>query len=97
MFRTPLARQRGEKDGLATSTQAQEHMDERRRIGLREVRALKPGETAWDSAVPGFGVRRQSGDAVAYVLKSRTSEGNGGPPTPTMRVRSLPSRGNNTK
>jgi integrase len=50
-------------------------MAERKRIGLREVRALKPGETVWDSAVPGFGARRQAGDAVAYVLKSRTAEG----------------------
>lgn len=50
-------------------------MADRKRIGLREVRALKPGETAWDSAVPGFGVRRQAGEAVAYVLKSRTTEG----------------------
>jgi integrase len=68
-------------------------MDEPRRIGLREVRALKPGETVWDRAVPGFGARRQSGDAVAYVLKSRTSEGrqrwhtigrHGAPWTPDM-------------
>lgn len=50
-------------------------MTERKRIGLRQVRALKQGGTIWDSAVPGFGARRQSGDAVAYVLKSRTSEG----------------------
>jgi integrase len=47
----------------------------------------------WDRAVPGFGARRQSGDAVAYVLKSRTSEGrqrwhtigrHGAPWTPDM-------------
>lgn len=50
-------------------------MAERKRIGLREVRALTPGETVWDSAVPGFGARRQTGDAIAYVLKSRTAEG----------------------
>ena len=50
-------------------------MAERKRIGLREVRALKPGETVWDSALPGFGARRQMGDVVAYVLKSRTTEG----------------------
>ncbi len=29
-----------------------------KRIGLREVRALKPGEIVWDTAVPGFGARR---------------------------------------
>ena len=42
---------------------------------MRDVRALKPGDTVWDSAVPGFGARRQTGNAVAYVLKSRTTEG----------------------
>src|SRR5277367_52979 len=46
-----------------------------KRIGLKEVRALGPGETVWDSAVPSFGARRQKGAAVAYVLKFRTAEG----------------------
>jgi integrase len=46
-----------------------------KRIGLRGVRALAPGETIWDSAVPSFGARRQKGPAVAYVLKFRTAEG----------------------
>jgi integrase len=46
----------------------------RKRIGLREVRALQPGETIWDGAVAGFGARRQVG-VVAYVLKARTQEG----------------------
>ena len=49
-------------------------MGERKRIGLREVRALRPGETIWDSSVTGFGARRQVG-VVAYVLKARTQEG----------------------
>jgi hypothetical protein len=44
-------------------------------IGLREVRALGPGEIVWDASVPGFGARRQKGAAVAYVLKYRTAEG----------------------
>ena len=48
---------------------------ERKRIGLREVRALEPGQTVWDSAVPGFGARRQKSDAVAYVVLYRTAEG----------------------
>ena len=38
-----------------------------KRIGLREIRALVPSETVWDGAVPGFGARRQKGEAVAYV------------------------------
>ena len=50
-------------------------MAERKRIGLREVRALGPNQEIWDSAVAGFGARRQSGDAVAYVLLYRTAEG----------------------
>jgi hypothetical protein len=43
-----------------------------KRIGLREVRALQPNEIAWDTAVSGFGARRQR-DAVTYVLKYRTT------------------------
>jgi len=46
-----------------------------KRIGLKEVRALRPGETVWDSAVPSFGARRQKGATVGYVLKFRTAEG----------------------
>ena len=45
------------------------------RIGLREVRALKPGQTIWDAAVAGFGARRQRRQAVSYVLIYRTQEG----------------------
>ena len=50
-------------------------MGERVRIGLREIRAMAPGATLWDSVVPGFGARRQTGEAVAYVLRYRTAEG----------------------
>jgi hypothetical protein len=39
-------------------------MGERKRIGLRDVRAIAPGETVWDTTVPGFGARRQKGPAV---------------------------------
>src|ERR1700738_1880852 len=46
-----------------------------RRIGLREIRALGPGETIWDAAVPAFGARRQKGPGIAFVLKYRTGEG----------------------
>ena len=45
------------------------------RIGLRQVRSLKPGETIWDASLTGFGARRQKSDAVAYVLFYRTREG----------------------
>jgi integrase len=46
-----------------------------RRIGLRQVRALQPGQTLWDSSLPGFGARRQQGETIAYVLKYRTTQG----------------------
>jgi hypothetical protein len=42
---------------------------------LRQVRALKPGQTIWDASMPGFGARRQKGDIVSYVLFYRTREG----------------------
>jgi hypothetical protein len=48
---------------------------ERRKIGLREVRALKLDSEIWDGAVTGFGARRQRGAAVAYVLMYRTRAG----------------------
>lgn len=44
-------------------------------IGLRQVRALKPGKTTWDAKLPGFGARRQQSEAVSYVLFYRTKEG----------------------
>jgi integrase len=47
-------------------------LSERKRIGLREVRALEPNQIAWDGAVPGFGARRQR-EAVTYILKYRTA------------------------
>jgi integrase len=50
-------------------------MADRKRVGLTEIRKLKPGQILWDTAVPGFGARRQRGDAVAYFLKYRTREG----------------------
>jgi hypothetical protein len=50
-------------------------MGTQHRIGLRQVRGLKPGETIWDPSLPGFGARRQKGEAVSYVLFYRTQEG----------------------
>jgi integrase len=47
----------------------------RKRIGLREVRTLRPGEVVWDGAVAGFGVRRQRGAVASYILLYRTEEG----------------------
>ncbi len=50
-------------------------MAERKRIGLREVRALKPDSEVWDGTVTGFRARRQRSAAVAYILMYRTSAG----------------------
>jgi len=50
-------------------------MAERARIGLREIRALEPNCEIWDSAVVGFGARRQRTDAVSYVLLYRKQDG----------------------
>jgi integrase len=50
-------------------------MATRKRVGLREVRNLQPNQIVWDVAVPGFGARRQRGDAVSYVLFYRNREG----------------------
>ncbi len=44
-------------------------MATKQRLGLRQVRALKVGDLVWDPSVPGFGARRQQGEAIAYVLK----------------------------
>src|SRR5271170_6029923 len=48
---------------------------DRKRIGLRDVRALALDAEIWDLAVPSFGARRQKGEAVSYVLMYRTREG----------------------
>ena len=50
-------------------------MGERERIGQRHVKALRPGEVVWDSAVVGFGARRQRSEAVSYFVFYRTAEG----------------------
>ena len=50
-------------------------MAERKVIGLRDVRALEPGQIIWDSKVSGFGARRQKSAAISYVLFYRTQEG----------------------
>ena len=47
----------------------------RRRIGLKEIRALKPGEIIWDGVVSGFHARRQQSKTVSYVVVYRTAEG----------------------
>ena len=47
-------------------------------ITKKTVEALPQGSTVWDTgegAVSGFGARRQKSDAVAYVVKYRTSDG----------------------
>ncbi len=72
---------------------------ERKRVGLREVRALPPNTEVFDSTVLGFGARRQRSEAIAYFVLYRTPEGrsrrftigrHGAPWTPdTARERAL--------
>ena len=50
-------------------------MANKARIGVKVVEALGPKSTVWDTAVTGFGARRQTGAAVAYVVSYRTAEG----------------------
>lgn len=46
-----------------------------KRIGLRDLKALGPNQEIWDAAVAGFGARRRSGTAVAFVLMYRNASG----------------------
>jgi integrase len=46
-----------------------------RRIGLKDIRALKPGQTIWDGAVGGFHARRQQSTAVSYIVVYRNADG----------------------
>src|SRR5438874_1527679 len=50
-------------------------MAEKKRIGLREVRTLRPNQILWDSAVIGFHARRQRSPSVTYAVFYRTAEG----------------------
>jgi hypothetical protein len=50
-------------------------MATKRRIGLRDIRNLTPGQVIWDASVSGFGARRQKGAAVSYMVFYRTQEG----------------------
>jgi hypothetical protein len=49
-------------------------MTDKQRIGLRQIRALKPDEMIWDASLPAFGARCQRMSAVSYVLFYRTKE-----------------------
>ena len=46
-----------------------------RRIGLRQVRTLAPGDEIWDLALPNFGARRRKGPSVSYFVFYRNAEG----------------------
>jgi hypothetical protein len=43
-------------------------MVKRGRIGQRDIKALGPDQTIWDSAVSGYGARRQRSDARTYFV-----------------------------
>jgi integrase len=46
-----------------------------KRIGLKDIRALEPGEIIWDGVVGGFHARRQKGKIISYIVVYRTAEG----------------------
>src|ERR1700681_160265 len=62
---------------LANERQARERAVpvQGKRIGLKEIRALKPDEIVWDGAVGGFHARRQKSKTVSYIVVYRTAEG----------------------
>src|ERR1700733_11488170 len=74
-------------------------MANKQRLGLRQGRALGPGQIVWDPTLPGFGARRQRSKSISYVLFYRTKEGrqrwftigrHGAPWTPeTARAKAL--------
>jgi integrase len=45
----------------------------RKRISVRVVEALRPGQILWDSSVTGFGVRRQNSEAITYFVYYRVN------------------------
>jgi integrase len=45
------------------------------KITVRTVKALSPGETAWDGELRGFGVRRRGEGVPAYFVKVRIGQG----------------------
>lgn len=45
------------------------------RIGLREIKALAPNATLYDTDVLGFAARRQRSEAITYLVRYRTAEG----------------------
>jgi integrase len=47
----------------------------RKRIGLKDIRSLRPGEMIWDDAVSGFHARRQRSATVSYIVAYRNADG----------------------
>jgi len=46
----------------------------RKRIGIRDIKALRPGQVIWDAVVRGFGARRQKSEAIVYFLFYRSAQ-----------------------
>jgi hypothetical protein len=59
-----------------------------RRLTKNAVDRLKPGQTAWDSDVRGFCVRKQRRDAV-YALKYRAGGSNASTPSASTALPGL--------
>lgn len=49
-------------------------MTSKKRIGIREILAMSPDTTIWDTDVSCFGARRQKSEAISYIVFYRTAE-----------------------
>jgi integrase len=49
-------------------------MTSKKRIGIREISAMSPDTTIWDTDVSCFGARRQKSEAISYIVFYRTAE-----------------------
>src|SRR6516165_8740087 len=45
------------------------------KIGLRQIADLEPNSIIWDTAIPGFNVRRQFSEVITYSIIYRNREG----------------------
>jgi integrase len=43
----------------------------RARIGINQVKLLRPGQTLWDADLKGFCIRRRAGGTLTYAVKAR--------------------------
>jgi integrase len=47
----------------------------KKKIGLKDIRTLQPGQIVWDDVVSGFHARRQQSRTVSYIVVYRNADG----------------------